>query len=162
MTEPRKAASEIRAVLIPLDGGRLLLPNATVAEVVGYKEPQQIDGWAPDWLLGAIDWRQQRVPLVAFERAAGGIRAAAGHRARIVVCNTLNGNPQRPYVGILAQAIPRLVRIQEGSVDDDASDAPPGAPVLRQVSLGGEPAWIPDLDALEQMLDAVPAAGGAG
>ncbi len=157
MTEPRKAASEIRAVLIPLDGGRLLLPNAAVAEVIGYKEPQRGNG-APEWLLGEIDWRQQRVSVVGFEQASGRGGTAVGPRARIVVCNTLNGNPRRPYLGILAQAIPRLVRLTEGSVDAAASETPLAPAVLREVSVEGGLAWIPDLDELERMLDGAPSA----
>lgn len=151
MTEAQKAATEIRAVLIPLRSGSLLLPNATVAEVVGYRPPDPVEG-GPDWLLGEVEWRQNRIPVVAFERTLGGESGDAGHRARIVVCNTLNGNADRPHIGILAQSIPRLVRVLEAGLEVREAEID-GAPVLRGVSVNGEAAWIPDLDLLELMVD---------
>ena len=42
--------NDIRGVLIQVAGGRLLLPNATIAEVLSYAEPDAVAG-APDWLL---------------------------------------------------------------------------------------------------------------
>ena len=39
---------EIRGVMIPVTGGRVLLPNATVAEVITYTAPEKIEG-APAW-----------------------------------------------------------------------------------------------------------------
>ena len=157
MSKPQKAASEIRAVLIPLQSGSLLLPNATVAEVVGYRPPETVDG-GPDWLLGEIEWRQSRIPVVAFERTLGDEPGDAGHRARIVVCNTLNGNPDQPHIGILAQSIPRLVRVLEAGLEVRESGTDSSAPVLRVVSVNGQPAWIPDLDLLELMLEEARAA----
>ena len=117
MTEAQKAVTEIRAVLIPLESGRLLLPNATVAEVVGYQPPEPVEG-GPDWLLGEVEWRQNRIPVVAFERTLGGNPGDAGHRARIVICNTLNGNAERPHIGILADLPAEEGHILLDGVDD--------------------------------------------
>src|SRR5690625_2399037 len=61
---------EIRGVLIPISGARLLLPNATVSEVITLSTPEPIPG-APDWLLGRVGWRGWRLPLVAFSTLAG-------------------------------------------------------------------------------------------
>jgi chemosensory pili system protein ChpC len=151
MTDAQKAVTEIRAVLIPLESGRLLLPNATVAEVVGYQPPEPVEG-GPDWLLGEVEWRQNRIPVVAFERTLGGNPGDPGHRARIVICNTLNGNAERPHIGILARSIPRLVRVLEEGLEVREAEID-GAPVLHGVSVNGEAAWIPDLDLLELMVD---------
>ena len=49
-------SQDIRGVLIQVAGGRLLLPNATIAEVMSYADPEPIDD-TPDWLLGRIRWR---------------------------------------------------------------------------------------------------------
>ncbi len=62
--------SDIRGVLIQVAGARLLLPNATIAEVLSYAEPEPLSP-APDWLLGRIRWRGWQLPLVAFSRLAG-------------------------------------------------------------------------------------------
>ena len=40
---------DIRGVLISVTQGRLLLPNASVAEVITYSEPEPVAD-APDWL----------------------------------------------------------------------------------------------------------------
>ena len=42
-------------MLIPLREGRLLLPNATVAEVIGYREPDAV-AFDADWLQGKVSW----------------------------------------------------------------------------------------------------------
>lgn len=143
---------EVRAVLIPLHHGRLLLPNASVAEVVGYQEPETLPG-TPDWLAGMISWRQQQVPLVCFDRLAGMLPGDMAVRARIAVCNALGGNPQRPYIALLAQSVPRLVRVSEEVIRPDPEPADLGAAVLRQVLIGGEGAWIPDLDVVERLVE---------
>jgi len=44
---------EIRGLMIPVTGTKVLLPNATVAEVITYSVPEKIAG-APPWLLGRL------------------------------------------------------------------------------------------------------------
>ena len=53
---------EIRGVMVPVTDGRVLLPNATVAEVISYTTPDPIAG-APAWLLGRLSWRGWRLPV---------------------------------------------------------------------------------------------------
>src|SRR5437899_551186 len=61
---------DIRGVMIPITGGRVLLPNATIAEVVSYTNPEKIPN-APDWLLGRLPWRGWRLPLFSFAMLSG-------------------------------------------------------------------------------------------
>ncbi|TWG92955.1 chemosensory pili system protein ChpC [Luteimonas sp. J16] len=51
--------SDIRAVLIQTEAARLLLPNATISEVLSYADPEPVDA-APPWLLGTIGCRWSR------------------------------------------------------------------------------------------------------
>jgi chemosensory pili system protein ChpC len=145
--------SEIRGVLLPLDNGQLLLPNASVSEVVGYIAPDSVAGDMPAWLLGTVAWRQQAVPLVSFELLTGGQQAEIGHRARIAICNTLNGNTERPFMAILLRSIPHLVRVTEESVFPLEESGEIGEMVQRQVTINGQEAWIPDLDMLEKAVN---------
>ena len=145
--------SEIRGVLLPLDNGQLLLPNASVSEVVGYIAPDSVEGDMPEWLLGTVAWRQQTVPLVSFELLTGGQHSEIGHRARIAICNTLNGNTERPFLGVLLRSIPHLVRVTEESVFPMEESGEMGDVVQRQVMVNGQEAWIPNLDALEKAVN---------
>ncbi len=54
-----EVSQDIRGVLIAVTGARVLLPNATVAEVITYSPPDPIEG-APAWMLGRIRWRGWR------------------------------------------------------------------------------------------------------
>ena len=147
-----QTSEEVRAVLIPLHHGQLLLPNASVAEVVGYKEPEVLPE-TPDWLLGMVSWRRQQVPLVCFDSLSGMSPGDVAIRARFAVCNALGGNPERPYIALLAQSIPRLVRVSEDVIETDPEPVELGKPVQRQVLINGERAWIPDLDVVEWLVE---------
>src|SRR5918994_4939340 len=61
---------DIRGVLITVGQGRLLLPNASVAEVITFSAPEPVEN-APAWMLVQIRWRGWRLPLVSFSRFAG-------------------------------------------------------------------------------------------
>ena len=55
--------AEIYSLLIPLVDGRLIIPRACVAEVIGFQTPSEMTG-APPWYIGTIPWNGKAVPLV--------------------------------------------------------------------------------------------------
>ena len=153
MTESSILGSgEIRGVLLPIGSRFLLLPNSAVAEVIGYREPKA-DTAAPDWWLGWIEWRGLRVPVVSLEQALGRQESERGsRRARIAILNTLNGNADLPYIGVYTQGISRLTRITADNLTEDTSGTLASPLVLAAFRINEQPAWIPDMDKLEQMV----------
>ncbi len=143
------AAPIIRGVLIQVADARLLLPNATIAEVLSFSEPDPIAD-APDWLLGRIRWRGWQLPLVGFSRFTGTGRDEGGLGSKVIVLKALGGDPKHPYIALLTQGFPRLVTVAESALQavDDGDELPEG--VLARVRLNEDVALLPDLAALEQ------------
>ena len=140
----------IHCLLIPLNEETMLLPNAAVAEVVDYIEPEPIHD-APAWLLGRILWRDRTVPLVSFEAASGGKRIASGSANRIAVLNTLNSSSRVPYIAVVLQGIPRLRQIKDDK--DVQQDTLSGRPsVAANLIVDDSPVLVPDIDDLETRL----------
>lgn len=144
----------VRSLLIPVSGTYLLLPNAAVAEVTHYGEVVPIGG-APGWLLGIASWRGRDLPLVSFEVLARLPAAESPKDRRLVVCNTLNGNPELPFIGLAAGGIPRLLQVNGAALERSDSGEQPGERMYVPVSLKGEAAVIPDLDVLENLVTQV-------
>ena len=81
---------EIRGLMIQVTGGRVLLPNATVAEVITYSVPEKIPN-APDWLLGRLSWRGWRLPLFSFSMLSGSATQESYSNAKVAVLKALGG-----------------------------------------------------------------------
>jgi chemosensory pili system protein ChpC len=145
-------SQDIRGVLIQVAGSRLLLPNATIAEVLSYADPEPVAG-APDWLLGRIRWRGWQLPLVAFARLSGIAEEQGGLGSKVVVLKALGGEPKAPYFAMLTQGFPRLVTVSRDTVITDASSdeaLPEG--VQARVLLNEDAALLPDLEHVEAMI----------
>lgn len=142
---------EIRCVLVPVGNLRLLLPNATIAEVVTQSPPEPVPN-APDWLLGRISWRGWRVPLVSFTQLAGTDASESESSVRVAVLKALGGNPALPFIAVLTQGFPRLVTLNAELIipTHDGSPLPPG--VRAQVLVRDDVAMIPDLEWIETEL----------
>ena len=136
----------LTGLLLPLSDRSLVLPNVAVAELIGYQActpaPDQ-----PAWLLGWIDWRSQRLPLLSFEAACGG-QTQVGERARIVVLNALGDTPRR-FFALLVQGIPRTCKLDSQL---NYVDVPLAPLELAAVQVGEQVARVPDLPGLEQLL----------
>ncbi|HLI18164.1 MAG TPA: chemotaxis protein CheW [Rhodanobacteraceae bacterium] len=141
---------EIRGVMLPVTGGRVLVPSTTMAEVITYAHPAPIAD-APAWLLGRLAWRGWGLPVVAFSVLAGVADREATENTRVAILKALNGHARLPYFGVLCQGFPRLTLISEEMLvaDEAAEEMPVG--VREQVRVHGESAWIPDLAAIEDL-----------
>jgi chemosensory pili system protein ChpC len=150
-TPSASARPDIRGVMIAVTGGRLLLPNATIAEVITYSDPEPVDN-APAWLLGRIRWRGWKLPIVSFARLAGYSETEGERGSKVAVLKALSGNPRLPYFAMLTQGFPRLTTVSADAllVDLEATELPEG--VLSQVTLRDEPAAIPDLTRIETLI----------
>ena len=142
---------EIRGVMLPVTGGRLLVPNTTMAEVITYAHSSPIAG-APPWLLGRLAWRGWGLPVLAFSALAGTADNESTENTRVAILKALNGHPRLPYFGVLTQGFPRLTLISEDMLGADEDAGAPPIGVREQVRVHGEPAWIPDLAAVENLI----------
>ena len=143
---------EIRGVMVPVTDGRVLLPNATVAEVISYTRPEEIAN-APAWLLGRLSWRGWRLPLFSFPMLIGRLDDESRRNARVAVLKALGGNSAMPFIALLAQGFPRLTTITQDSLIPTSDEAQRAPGIRAGVLVRDDRAIIPDLDAIEGMIE---------
>jgi chemosensory pili system protein ChpC len=144
----KREVSEVSSLLIPLVGRHLLVPAVTVAEMVPYRNPER-NPQAPDWYLGDITWREERVPLISLEVLCGEAMPSYDSRCRIAVLNNAGVDDSLSFLGLATQGIPRLSRVKADEVHQ-LENAQLKRFDLMHVSHAGEDLAIPDIAALEQ------------
>ncbi|GAB6196115.1 chemotaxis protein CheW [Lysobacter xanthus] len=144
-------SGDVRGVLIQVGGGRLLLPNATIAEVLSYAEPEREDVGA-DWLLGRFRWRGWQIPLVAFSRLSGIGEDKPGLGSKVIVLKALGGDRRLPFFAIVTQGFPRLVTVSRSALAVESGDEAMPTAVQARVRLNDDDALLPDLLHIEQCL----------
>ena len=142
---------EIRGVMIPVTGGRVLLPNATVAEVITYAQPERVAN-APKWLLGRLSWRGWRLPLFSFPMLTGEVADESYTNARVAVLKALGGNAKMPFLALLAQGFPRLPTITPDSLIPTGDENAHPLGIRAEVLVRDDRAVIPDLGLIEGMV----------
>lgn len=143
----QSTVESLTALLLPLADRTLLLPNVALAELVPYRAPQTAEGM-PAWLLGQINWRELRLPLLSFEAASNGL-ASIDPGCRVAVLNALGGRPQVKFIALLLQSIPHSIKVDERLAKADVQLGPLE---LDAVMIDDAVVKIPDLVGLEQLL----------
>lgn len=141
----------IPCLLIPMpESHDLLLPNTAVAEIMSFKAAEEVSG-TPDWFLGFIRWRGQRLPLLDHAAAVGHSPMAA-RPERVVITNTLGEHAVRmPFLAFACRGIPRLLSINAGELRALDETPAPSTGILQAVHWAGEEIVIPDLAPLEAL-----------
>ncbi|MCB1606044.1 MAG: chemotaxis protein CheW [Xanthomonadales bacterium] len=142
---------DIRGLMILVSNGRVLLPNASVAEVITYADPERVPN-APDWLLGKVGWRGWRIPLISFSLLAGMALEERTSGAKVAVVKALDNPQKMPYVGMLTQGFPRLTTISPDILvpNLDFTGERPG--VLVNLMVRDDQVVIPDMHAIESSI----------
>jgi len=149
-----EASSNLRCLLIAVQGGQVILPNSLVAEVLPFATPLRIEA-APQWVVGAMLWRNLTTPLISLGQLIFRVAPDTDLNARIIILNTLGSDSQLPHFGLLGTSAPRPVNLQrsEISLDPDVAETDPREPgILSRARYQDQPVLIPDLDAIEAVL----------
>lgn len=143
----------IHCLMISLSEETIILPNTAVAEVIGFVKPEPIEG-SPGWFLGRITWRERLIPLISFGMASASGESTTERQKgdRIAILNTMNGNSEIPYIGIVSQGIPRLNIIRNEDISTLETKPENRQSVAEIVSVDGQSLVIPDIDDLESRL----------
>lgn len=144
MTESNLPDS-IPALLVPMHGRPWLVPNIVVAEIIPLRQPDRA-GKGPEWLLGWLNWRDETIPLISFERLNDSGGVSIGQDARIAVINTVTGGAR--FYAVVIHGIPRQARITPDDLVEEPVQAGPAE--CSYVQFGGDLAVVPDLDAIER------------
>ncbi len=140
---------QIYAVLMPLDGDTLLLPNAAVIEVISRDTVRPVDD-APAWFLGNYESNGRRVPVISFEVLNGGSLPEVARRSRVVLLHSVGQHLEAHAIGVLTQGYPHLVTLNRNAItpaplrENDRADL-----ALSRVRIASQEAVIPDLETIE-------------
>lgn len=151
-----QAARHVASQVLSLNGERVIIPNTVIAEIIPYiaadSLSKNLKKDAPDWLLGMIAWRGISVPLLSMETMLGSQYEQPDKRSSIAIINARNNTAGVHFFAIVTQGIPKLLQIAADSLDliEDSGDDNKAAAC--HVVLDGEVAVIPDMDAVEAML----------
>ena len=143
---------ELYSLLVPLADGRLVVPRACIAEVVGFTQPEPVPG-APPWLLGRMEWNGRPVALASFEGILGDAVPRTGPRSRVVIFRALGDKLPARFFGLLTQGFPQLVRVNPVVLaPDNSREWAEDGPVLCQVRMVNQRPLIPDLERVEELI----------
>jgi len=150
--QPQSEMTDISSMLLPVEGRTLLLPGVVVAEIVTFVTPEPDDSEdVPAWFLGHIYWRNQRVPLAAFETLSGGGVPFISSHCRIAILNNTGMSHQLNFFAILLQGTPKLLRLTPEELFVNNEKISEEGEKLH-VTIGGEEAVIPDVEFIERAI----------
>ncbi|WP_455201374.1 chemotaxis protein CheW [Kaarinaea lacus] len=138
----------VRSQMIALEALRLVLPNTAIAEVIAYTHPELPEGM-PEWFLGYAPWRGYRIPVLSFENMVDQPGSRPDKRSRIIVLNSITGDPDLPFYGLLATGIPRLMVVDSDNIQNAPEIGATDSLIMRQVIIDKHAAVIPDQYELE-------------
>ena len=128
----------------------LLLPMSAVAEVVMDVKVSDAEQ-KPDWLHGWVNWRNLKLPLVAFEQLLGHEKNPIDDNAKVLVLNTLGKAKGVEFFAILLQGPPHPARVSSADAMKTHRITEKNDYVKMKVELNERSAVIPDLAALERL-----------
>jgi chemosensory pili system protein ChpC len=147
-------SEEIKWVILKINGDELLMPNASVAEIIPIKNIINVAN-KPGWMLGYLDWRGNSVPLISFE-AMGGVRmpSLATGNVKAAILFSIGEDNQFPYLSILMQDAPKTISVKEEDLLSNMEENNHPA-VEEKVMLGDESYSIINLEKLESIVKEV-------
>jgi chemosensory pili system protein ChpC len=148
ITTDSQATEMLPCLLIPIQGGRMVLPNVTIAELIPFQKPSDIAN-TPDWIIGEINWRGTMIPVISYEEFSGFKKGPAGQDLRVAVVNSPNGmQGKMRFFGLLTQGLPSLIKLEEAAIKENTNTVLQKGQKMA-VTLETGHATIPDLDMLE-------------
>lgn len=149
-----KDTEKIKCVMFTLRKENVIIPNALVAEIVSVKDIITSES-TPEWFLGKMSWRGEKVPLLSFEVAAGDEVYKVNLNTQAVVLYAVGkdlDNVESPYLGLVMSGVPHVSYFARGQFTRESEDQKDHPMVAQRVRINGARASILDVDAMVSMV----------
>ncbi|HEU5338304.1 MAG TPA: chemotaxis protein CheW [Sulfuricaulis sp.] len=145
----QRSGPRLHSLEVPLDGSTLLVPSASVAEVINMQKLAPVPFGEP-WLHGAIGWRTLAVPVISIEMLFGAPAMTRIDAAKIVIFYPLSGRKDWEFFAVFATAEPRP-QVLDGSQPVAKSSELLDSPYIAAgLKVDGRLMLIPDFEALKK------------
>ncbi len=145
----------VRCILVPQRGRLLILPGAIIAEVLYDQKIEASEKKGPNWLVGYIQWREQKIPLIDFAAMSSHRVAEPLKQTRaLVISNIVDDVPD--HYALVIDRVPRVESLDAAALEQskDRRDEDMYC-VAARVFLDNRPCDIPDLDTIGSLLSSL-------
>lgn len=147
------AQTQVKCLILPLQQGVLLVPDAVVAEVLNNQALRSPPVSAPAWQLGQIEWQNQPdLRVVSFEGICGDTLPIVKPEANVVVMHSIDPQHSTRYYGIYIDNVPSFEFVDNTTLTlaPDQSSNPDY--VASKVFVNGIEGAVPNLDELARLI----------
>jgi len=140
---------DMSCVLLPVGSVSLLIPSACIAEVVPWRRIREVSN-TPSWLLGAMAWRGDNIPVLRFDvlNVAADVQPVSDRC--VAVMNRSHYAGGQAFYALVAAALPRMVQVNDQDLLPE--DCELGRAEAARATLGAEQISLPDLGYIEDQL----------
>lgn len=146
-----QSSNFIPCMLIPLQQHYLLLPNATVVEVVPIPELDKDSNKAQYW-VGNCQWHSWQIPVIDLEALVENRVARSTDANKLCILRGINDTSSISVYGLPCYGIPQPIHLTEPALQPIV-DAEQSEYLHCQVQIGNNIAYIPNLDNIEDELN---------
>ena len=150
-----QSITELPTYVVELQKRKLLIPSASVADIIPYEILQRIQD-TPDWFLGVLGWRGVQVPVVTLEVltvAGATFSLVSVSSACLVIVRSVTGSEEVPYFAVVAQTLPHLISLSAEVLCEIQGE--PADAELARARLGEDIVAIPNIEYIEQAVQSV-------
>ncbi|MDH5358359.1 MAG: chemotaxis protein CheW [Gammaproteobacteria bacterium] len=137
----------IPCMLIPLQQHYLLLPNATIAEVIPMPRLDSINS-KPDYWVGQYNWNSSLLPVINLESLVEGTPSDSAEANKLCILHGINTTANVNAYAFPCCGSPQLIHLTESALKLAPENQ--NTQFLHcQIQIGNKIAYIPNLDTIE-------------
>jgi chemosensory pili system protein ChpC len=145
----QRSGPRLHSLEVPLDGCTLLVPSASVAEVINTQKLAPVPFSEP-WLHGVIGWRTLAIPVISMETLLGAPGMTRTDAAKIVIFYPLSGRKDWEFFAVFATAEPRPQVLDGSQPVAESSELIDSPYIAAGLKVDKRLMLIPDFEALKK------------
>lgn len=140
----------VNALFSTIESGRMVIPDALIAEIVDFQPTHAESDDVPTWYLGRLPWRGIYIPLISLEALNSNSFFRHSRMLKIIVIHGVFNREKLPYWAYVALETPRMQRVAKDAMQPHEDEAGLGAVEKMKVHYAGDTVIIPDIGKIEQ------------
>ena len=147
------STTKLRCILLPTTDYKLILPHSSVEEILPFAVIEETVN-SSNYIMGMLNWRRYKLPLISMEALNNQSKPEIKRRTRAAVVQFVSADGELKFFSIILSGMPKMIVLSAADMIDVADDSRPACTV-KKVSVNGEQVYIPDMAAIEYVLNKV-------